>query len=327
MSEKVRDIGEEALLRRIAQRIGTPRDGEVWSGDDAAVLRSPGGATLWTTDALLERVDFDLAYCSGYDVGWKAMAANVSDIAAMGGHPEHALATLFVAPTTEVAFVDDLLDGLIDAGTNWEVALVGGDLSSGRDLGLSIALKGVPAHQPVLRSGAVPGDAICVTGTLGGAAGGLYLLQRGFSELSERLVRRQLRPEARAEEGVVLGTLGVRSMIDVSDGLLLDLSRLLAAGDVGCEVDAAAIPVDPNLSALATIDGSPDPGRLARSGGEDFELLFTIDPSLESRAAELLAEVGTPMTRLGTVTSGPRLVGDRPIDSWEELGWDHLKGR
>ncbi|MEA2499600.1 MAG: thiamine-monophosphate kinase [Actinomycetota bacterium] len=327
MGTTVADIGEDVLLQRIAERIGPPDPGDVWAGDDAAVLRSLAGPLLWTTDAVVEHVDFELAYCSGYDIGWKAMAANVSDIAAMGGHPEHALATLFVPPSTELDLVDDLLNGLLDAATNWELSVVGGDLSGGRDLALSIALSGTPAHEPVLRSGGAAGEAICVTGSLGGAAGGLYLLRNGFADGSDALIRRQLRPQARAEEGVILGTLGVGSMIDISDGLLLDLARLCASGGVGCDVDPAAVPVDPELSALRVIPAAPDPTRLALAGGEDFELLFTIDPGLESRASELLAEVGTAMTRLGTVTAGPPMVGGRNIDEWEELGWDHLKGR
>jgi thiamine-monophosphate kinase len=323
----VGDLGEDALLRSIARRIGSPADGEVWAGDDAAVLRSPGDPSLWTTDALVEGVDFDLSYCSGFDIGWKAVACNVSDIAAMGGRPRHALATLFLAPTVVVSLVDDLLEGLLEAATRWGLSLVGGDISAADKLALSIALSGAPAHEAVLRSGARVGDAICVTGSLGGAAGGLFLLKNGLRDRSEELVRRQLRPQARAEEGVILATLGITSMIDVSDGFFLDLGRLLRAGAVGCEVDPGAVPVDPQLVCLEEIEDAPEPERLALSGGEDFELLFTIDPALLARAEDLLGEIGTAITRVGTVAARPRMVGTQALDAWEEIGWDHLKDR
>jgi len=323
----VGDIGEERLLRLIAERIGPAAAGEVWAGDDAAVVRSTGDRSLWTTDALVEGVDFDLSYCSGFDVGWKAVAVNVSDIAAMGGRPRHLLATLFVPPSAELAWVEDLLRGLLVAAQRWDASLVGGDISSAPSIGLSVALAGVPAHAPVLRSGARPGDRICVTGALGGAAGGLFLLRKGEADRAPELCRRQLRPEARAEEGVILATLGITSMIDVSDGLLLDLGRLLRAGQVGCSVDPTLVPVDGALQALRKIDGAPKPERLALSGGEDFELLFTVDPRAIERAGELLAEIGTELTEIGRVAEGPRMVGSLALDEWEDKGWDHLKDR
>ena len=328
-------LGEEGLLERIAARIGPGPPGETWAGDDSAVLSPAGGRPLVTTDALVEGIDFDLAYATGADAGWKALAAGASDIAAMGGRPRHALLALTLQPETPLRLVDELLGGLLEAAATYEVAVVGGDISRGTELSLTVTLLG-EAEAPVLRSGAHEGDALCVTGALGGAAGGLWALRRwgppgdfppGPSRrLLAGLARRQLRPRARIEEGRGLARLGATSMIDISDGLVLDLRRLLRASDTGCDADLGSVPVDPRLEAVTELDPSFDPLEAALAGGEDYELLFTIGEDAYRRMRSTPTGLGRGVTRLGTVGAGEAALGGRSLEQWEEAGWDHLRG-
>jgi thiamine-monophosphate kinase len=318
----VSDIGEDALLRRIERRLEGGRGDELWAGDDTAVVAAPGARVLITTDQLVEGLDFDLAYCTGFDVGWKAIAANASDIAAMCGRPAHAVAAVGLRPDVGVAFFDDLLEGLLAASGRWGISLVGGDLSGAREISVAVALTGAPVGAgPVLRSGAGSGDALCITGTLGGAHGGLEILRRGSrSAATEVLVKRQLRPTARVEEAAALAELEPTAMIDVSDGLAVDLSRLLTASKAGVAVALEALPVDPALAHVSDLD----PLEAAVLGGEDFELLFTIGADRVGDAVAALGRMGTRLTRLGTIGEGAATLGGRALESWKEKGWQHL---
>ena len=335
----VSELGERALIERIAQRLPPAPEGEVWSGDDAAVLNSPGPRLLCSTDAMVEAVDFDVSYSTAYDIGWKALAINVSDVAAMGGRPVHAVVSVGLKPQTDVVFVDDLVAGMAAAAARWGVALVGGDISRARELSVTVAIIGVaPDGRAVSRTGAGVGDAICVTGALGGAAAGLLALQRRMEAAPDdvalgraltRLVSRQRRPQARVEAGQLLGALGATAMIDVSDGLARDLGNLLHASLVGCDVDADAVPIDDDVRVLARAlsDESVDPLTLALAGGEDFELLFTIDPRVVQEIRSTLRDDELDVTRIGSVTAGSARIGGRDLSRWEELGWDHLRAR
>jgi thiamine-monophosphate kinase len=341
---KVTDLGEDALIARIASRIGPASGDEMWSGDDAAVVGSPGSRLLYTTDLMVEGVDFDVAYASGHDVGWKAMAVNVSDIAAMGGRPTHAVATLGLRLDVLVAFVDAVVDGMLEAADRWGAALVGGDISRASEISVGIAMAGAAGDRVVTRGGARPGDAICVTGTLGGAAGGLIALRRGMAgpgpteghafsatlrEAFGRLAERHLRPVARLDEGRALAAGAATAMIDLSDGLAPDLYRLLEASGVGGTIAPDAVPVDPDVHTLAgaITDDTLDPTRLALIGGEDFELLFTVPPDRLDDTRAAVTEMGTEVSVLGEVTEGARLMGDRDLSEWKEAGWDHLRTR
>ena len=294
--ELVSDLGEYALLERIAARPPGPPEGEIWSGDDAAAVEVPPGRLLLTTDLLVEGIDFDLSYCGGDDLGWKALAVNVSDLAAMGGRPVHALATLALPSDTPVSYVDRVLDGLMDAASSWNVELVGGDICYADRISVGIALTG-SAERVVERSTAAPGDSICVTGTLGASRAGLRALRAGLvGPAAERVKRRHLRPHARLAEGGALAELGVTAMIDVSDGLVVDLANLMRASGTGCDVED--LPVDPDVAELFP-DDAPD---IAALGGEDFELLFTCRDFDVLRGA-LRARPGlVDVARLGIVT-------------------------
>lgn len=321
----VADLGELELIDRWRSRIGDPPEGERWTGDDAAVLSWPDDRLLLTTDMMVQDIDFELAYAGGEDVGWKALAINASDIASMGGRPTHAVAAVGLPPETPVAFVDELLEGLLAACDRYGVSLVGGDVSAAAEIGITVSIVGSALGKPFERSGAKPGDAICVTGSLGGAAAGLILLRRGIAgtDAVERLKRRQLRPSARVAEAAALVPLGPSAMIDVSDGLAVDLGHLVRASGVGCEVDAGAVPIDSDIGALPDVD----PLEIAVLGGEDFELLFTIDAERTQEASAALKDTSTAVTSIGTVTetgAGARL-GDRSLDEWRTRGWQHLR--
>ena len=324
----VADVGELKLIARLRARIGAAPGAEVWAGDDTAVLLPRGPTVLLTTDLLVEGVDFDTTYCTGADVGWKALAANASDVAAMCGRPTHAVVALGLPPVTPVEFVDEFLDGLLEAAARWDVSVVGGDISAAGEISATVSILGNPVSDAaVLRSGARPGDAICVTGALGGAAAGLIGLRRGLGAdigpAAQRVLERQLRPYARVDEAAVLARFEPSAMIDISDGLAVDLEHILDASRAGCIVDIDAVPVDPDIAVIA----GADPLVLAVTGGEDFELLFTMDVDRAGAAAEALRATGTPMTTIGTVTTGERRIGRRSLEEWRQDGWEHLRHR
>ncbi|MDQ4124166.1 MAG: thiamine-phosphate kinase [Actinomycetota bacterium] len=308
----VSELGEAGVVELVTSYLPRGPEGELWSGDDAALV----AGALVTTDTMVEGEDFDLAYCDGFDLGWKAVAVNASDVAAMAGTPSYAVATLALPPSTPVDLVDGIGRGLAAAAERWGVAVVGGDLSAAPLIVLGITLVGRPGERVVTRSGAKARDRICITGAIGGSWGGLTLLRAGRGDESPGLVERHLRPQARVEEGQVLADLGATAMIDVSDGFAVDLTRLMRASGTGCSVDPDAVPLDPRLDVL----GEADLLKGAILGGEDFELLATLPPEAEPPAG---------VTVVGEVTEGPSLrFGE---DDLEELGrsrgWDHLRGR
>jgi thiamine-monophosphate kinase len=323
----VSDIGELGLIERIAARLGSAAGGGHGPGDDAAVLPVTDERLVYTTDVLVEGVDFDFSYCSGADVGWKAIAANASDVAAMGASPRWSVAALSLRGDTPLELVDDLLDGMVEAGRRWRIELVGGDISTAPAMSVAVSMLGeAGAAGPVLRSGSRPGDRVCVTGSLGGAAAGLVALRGSLPREGavERLCVRHLRPTARVEEAHALVEVGPTAMIDVSDGLAIDLAHLVESGGVGCSIDPAAIPVDPDLDALGS---ALDPLETAVLGGEDFELLFTIPPDGVRPARKRLAKLETAVTDIGAIIEGDRTIGDRSLEDWRRLGWEHLRVR
>lgn len=311
----VSEIGEEGLITLLAERLPRSAD-EIWIGDDAAVFEAPRGNALFTTDTMVEGVDFDLSYCEGAHVGWKALAVNVSDIAAMGGAPGKALTTLCLPAHAQIRFVESLLEGLIECASAYGVDLVGGDISSAGQIVIGVALLGSTGGAPWLRSGARAGDALCVTGALGGSHAGLTALQADAGATGPA-VDRHLRPPARVPEATALRGVGVHAAIDISDGLVIDLDRLLRASAVGCEVDLSAVPLDASA-------GHPDDGLY---GGEDFELLVALDDGDVDAATEVVAGCGTALTRIGTVTTGAATIDGVDLERLKERSWDHLRSR
>lgn len=323
---KLSDVGEFGLIERLARLLGEPGDGEVWVGDDTAVLRAPAGTILFTADLLVDGVHFDLALTGPEDLGWKAIAVNASDTAAMGGTPRRALVSLGLPSTVEVEWLESLYGGMRACCDAFGMAVAGGDISRCRCLVISVALLGNPAGRlVVLRSGARVGDAVCVTGVLGASAAGLELLRSGWSGPAFDLVRAHLRPVPRVREAEVLRRHLPTAMIDVSDGFAADLGHICDASRVGVVVEADRLPV----IGSAGVELSRPPLDLALGGGEDYELCFTIPRERADAAAAAVEEAtGTPVTVVGEVVEaarGRRLVRDGVERDLEAAGWDHLR--
>ena len=302
----------EAQLVREIQRIArgsTNRQVVVPIGDDAAAVSPrPSRLILVSTDALVEGVHFDRRYCSAEDIGWKALAVNLSDIAAMGGAPLYVTISIALPKSLASDFVRRFYRGLMALARKHAVALIGGDTCrSQRDLFLDVTIIGeVRRRQMVTRHGAKPGDLIYVTGELGGSGAGLELLSRSLKPATKPgLARRHLRPQPRCRAGEFLARQGlVSAMIDVSDGLSTDLGRLCDASGVGAVIEASRIPV----SRMAVRNREillDDPIRYALHGGEDYELLFAVPDRLSHRVPKQID--GLPVQKIGSFTR-PRTV-------------------
>ena len=309
-------------------------------GDDAAVFRNTAGKeTVITTDLLVEDIDFRRTTTPPYLLGHKALAVSLSDIAAMGARPLWSLISIGVPEDIwETDFVERLYDGLLDLANRYGVKLIGGDTSRTTEKLVidSIVIGESAAGMSVKRAGAQAGDQIFVTGSLGAAAAGLRLIERGAhlaeqnladedSQKLDHVLLRQLRPDPRVGWGIVLGEEQLATaMIDLSDGLSSDLNRLCEASDVGALIDSSSLPVDQHVIELCG-RRALDPLQLALHGGEDFELLFTVN---SGNAARLPRRVdGVDIKRIGTIQSASAGVniteGSR---TWELKpgGWKHF---
>lgn len=305
--------GEFDLLGRLRGALPTGPAGETWIGDDAAVVEPPPASLLLAADVLVEGVHFDLALSTPADVGWKAIAANVSDVAAMGGRPLHVLVSVVAGSGFDV---EDLYEGIKAATQEWGCAVAGGDLSTGGSAAVAVAITGTTdGRAPVLRSGARAGDAVVVTGPLGGAAAGLRLLRAegsgdgslGSSAVSDAVARHR-RPRARPAAGQAASRAGATAMIDVSDGLAADLGHILDASGVGVELDG--VPAHPAAR--------PEE---AQTGGDDYELVIcTPDPEeLLHALRDVGAEEAQLIGRCHPDGSRRTLAGE-PMAS---TGWEH----
>ncbi len=326
---RVGDLGEFALIERL--RAGLPGTERLvlGIGDDAAVWRAEAGAVLATTDTMVEGVHFLPDACAE-DVGWKALAVNISDIAAMGGTPAFALVTLCLPSSTPVARVDALYAGLRACSDAYGVTIAGGDVVSSPVLTITIALYGKAcadehgAPRLLRRDGGQAGDIVAVTGHLGAAAGGLRVLHDHTppDDSTRTLVARQQRPQPRLDAGRAAIDSGLRCAIDISDGLLQDLGHIGAASACGADLRLDAIPVEPALHELFPSDAVA----LALSGGEDYELII-VGPRDRIEAASALLD--TPLVHVGAMTDDAQH-GVRVLDadgrevSFEHSGWDHL---
>jgi thiamine-monophosphate kinase len=286
-------------------------------GDDAAIITSQAGEwTVLTTDLLTEGVHFDLRTATMSDIGFRAAVANLSDIAAMGGTPRHLLVALAIPRTGTSRHVHQLYRGMMAACRPHHVGLIGGDTSvSSSGWFLSVTLIGmVPPRKALFRSGARIGDLLYVTGTIGDALAGLRLLNEpssgrtrgpGAATLSMKhrqfLIERHLRPTARIAEGQWLSTHRLAtSAMDISDGLSGDLRHICEESHVGADIDLSALPLSPACRAYAT-SRKLDPVYLALTGGEDYELLFTVSPRQRLRLERTAIKQGFSLTCIGTM--------------------------
>ena len=304
-------------------------------GDDAAAIKiSATRQTLITTDLLVEGIDFDLRWSTYQQVGYKAMAANLSDIAAMGGTPCYALVSIALPTQTQTSSVDMLYKGLMGLGRRYNVHLVGGDTSASlRDVMISVVLMGqIEPRHLIRRSGAKPGDLIFVTGPLGDSCGGLEILKskrrKGRNLLDSRLIRRHFFPVPRVKEGQLLATKGLATaMIDLSDGLSTDLHHLLRASGVGARLHLHQIPVSKALRSFATRKHS-SPYRYALEGGEDLELLFTVSPMKVKEIRRLVSLGRLKASLIGEITrkqQGVTIVDNFHEKPLKETGYEHFR--
>ncbi|MBI2154720.1 MAG: thiamine-phosphate kinase [Candidatus Rokubacteria bacterium] len=335
---RVQRLGERGLIQRIRRRVGGVTPGvSAGIGDDAAVLQpTPGAWLLATTDLVIEDVHFRRRSAGPADIGWKAMAVNLSDIAAMGGAPRFALVALACPEETEVEEIDLFYEGLTAAAAPHGVAVVGGDTAASPGGWIvNVTLLGEMTGAPRLRSGARPGDVIAVVGTLGRSAAGLAVLEAGRrpnlpADVLDDVAQAHLRPVARVAEGKWLGTRdGVHAMIDLSDGLATDLGHIATESGVAARVDLTCLPVAASARAVAEVLGL-DPLELAARGGEDYELLFTAQRSAaEAIATGLRSATGVPVTLIGEISAGNPGVdfidaAGRAVDVGQ--GYEHFHG-
>jgi thiamine-monophosphate kinase len=301
---RLRHLGERHIIARIRGAFGVRRsDVLIGIGDDAALVKTPGKLLL-TTDILVEDEDFRRDGHPARLLGRKALNVNLSDIAAMGGRPLHALVGMALPGDIEESWLRQFMAGFRAAAREAGVALVGGDLSQADRIMIAVTVTG-EARSTVRRSGAKPGDAIYVSGTLGDAAGGFRLLEkgghRGVVKAVRPLIDAFLDPTPRLKLGSLLARRKLASaMIDLSDGLSVDLAHICRESGVGAEVEAARIPVSAALAYMAR-----DPLAMALDGGEDFELLFTVRPANLAAVDRLAAR--HRLTRIGRVTAGRRI--------------------
>ena len=326
---KVSELGEFGLidlLAKIAPQGGPEHRMLVGVGDDAAAWRGDDSTVLATTDAMVEGVHFTRG-TPWRELGWKALAVNLSDIAAMGGEPRFALVSLSLPGATEVEDVVQLYRGVADLANEHRVAIVGGNITSAPLVMIAMTVVGRGLKEGLLRrSAAVPGDRIAVTGYLGSAAAGLRRLKDSLELAPETvtfLTKAHLQPQPRISEGQALVKRGVRAAIDISDGLVADLGHVCAASKVGAMVRVNAVPIHP----LVQEAFGKEALKMALTGGEDYELLFTASERIVDQVKASLS-ADCPVTVIGEIADGTGVVllgeDGRPYHI-DGHGWDHFQ--
>lgn len=329
-------MGEFELLAALRERLPPPGPQvRVGSGDDAAVT-VPRGATATSVDAIVDGVHFRRGDAEPAQIGRKALATALSDLAAMGAEAGEAYVVAGVPADLGEDEFRGLLDGMLALAAETGTTLAGGDLTRAPALTLALTVVGHAATPELLvtRGGAEPGDALVLSGELGGAAAGLLLLERPelaasvAAETAERLRRRQLEPVPRLRTGVALAAAGARAMIDLSDGLAGDAGHLAIASGTALRIDASALPLAKGVAEVAAAAGR-DPLELAAGGGEDYELLAALAPERLAEASIAIGEAEeTMLTPIGEVLVGGgveiRLPGGELLKA---EGYDQLRPR
>ena len=319
---KMQQLGEFGLIDRIRKMTSVPDPSWVGIGDDCAVIPlspetggAPASDLLVSTDMLVEGTHFLMEDISPRQLGWKSAAVNISDIAAMGGKPIATFLSLALPKTLPEQWMQEFMEGYNGISEKYGAALLGGDTTCSPDrICINVTVLGTCSRgKAKLRSAARPGDLVCVTGTLGDSAAGLRLILGGQKGAAPRLMDRHYTPTPRVEEGLALSCLpGVHAMMDISDGVGSDLRHILDESGVGARIDTGKLPISKELQALCSEKGW-DPKELALSGGEDYELLFTMDPQ---------ETPDIPYTVIGEITANPTVTWEG--GSRDYMGYKHF---
>jgi len=329
---KVSELGEFGLIDLLAKMIADAQNSQsgyppflVDIGDDAAAWQGKPHTQLATVDSLIENIHFSLDTISWEELGWKSLAVNLSDIAAMGGVPEYSLISLGLPDETEVKDVTSFYKGMIELAKKFHVSLAGGDTCRSPAVMITVTVFGTGQDTLLRRSNARPGDAIAVTGHLGGAAAGLDMLTHKLNlsaEITASLREAFHKPFPRVAEGQLLVKHGVKTAIDISDGFLADLYHICEISRVSARVDVDKLPVFPPVRQVYGEKAL----KMALSGGEDYELLFTGDVG---DIAKIQAESSCPVTVVGEITDGnPGEISlfdgnGNPVQI-HQSGWEHF---
>lgn len=331
---KVKDIGEFGLIERISRIVEHADERVIVTiGDDTAVVRPTElDYVLLTTDLLVEDIHFTIDTIKPRQLGYKSIAVNMSDIAAMGGIPDYAVISLAVNPDTEVDFIEDLYEGMADIARKYGVRIVGGDVTKSEKLVINVALVGeVEEEKLCRRSDAEVGDVIFVTGELGASAAGLRIILKPALERSVReagaLKEAHFLPEPQVDAGRHLALLGIHAMEDVSDGLASEIGHICEASSVGARIILSKIPVARGVEKVAKLTGE-SAMEIAAMGGEDYELVFTAPMNLVDAIESEMAKIGVTVTAIGyivDISEGVKAIDwagkEKPIDN---MGYTHF---
>ncbi|MDH5364219.1 MAG: thiamine-phosphate kinase [Dehalococcoidia bacterium] len=332
---KVSELGEFGLINLIRSSSAryensgrTPwQEVLVGIGDDAAAWQSDNLIQLATTDTLVQDIHFDLDVIHWEELGWKALAVNLSDIAAMGGIPKYALLSLALPGELEVEDISKFTNSMMHLAREFGVAIVGGNVATAPNVVITVTIIGCSKGKAILkRSTASSGEQIAVTGYLGLSAAGLEMFKGktiSDPEIGNILRRAHLQPIPKVKEGQILIEQGVKTAIDISDGLVADLAHICESSKVNARIEIEQVPVHPVVTA-----NFPNHQELALCGGEDYELLFTADETTVARAKQAL---NCPVTVIGDITEEklPTRVtvvnSNGSIIPYKKGGWEHFK--
>jgi thiamine-monophosphate kinase len=334
-SMKVSELGEFGLINLIRnssarfEKSGhTPwQEVLVGIGDDAAAWQSDNHIQLATTDTLVQDIHFNLDVISWEELGWKALAVNLSDIAAMGGIPKYALLSLALPGELEVGDISKFINSMMHLAREFGVAIVGGNVATAANVVITVTIIGCSKGKAILkRSTASSGEQIAVTGYLGLSAAGLEMFKGktiSDPEISNILRRAHLQPMPKVKEGQILIEQGVKTAIDISDGLVADLAHICESSKVNARIKIEQVPVHPVVT-----ENFPNHQELALCGGEDYELLFTADEATVARAKQAL---NCPVTVIGDITEEKLPTRVAVVNSngniipYKKGGWEHFK--
>jgi len=333
---QIKDLGEfgviDILARMAVDLRAGPGNAEAFSfdlavdnGDDTAVWNSGRGKTLFTTDTMVEGVHFTRETTSWRDLGWKSLASNISDVASMGGLPAYALVTLGLPPETEVSDLESLYQGMLEISNEYKMVIIGGDMVRSPVVFITVALTGVMQGQPMVRTGARPGDLVAVTGHLGSSGGGLKLMLAGDTikrEAADYLRESHRRPRPAVAVGQSLVDSEVLAAMDVSDGLADDFSKLCRASGVAGTIFADRLPIHPLLGSEFPYDYQD----LALGGGEDYVLLFTGPSAKVNHVVSMLPAGAAVVGAIEVGEPGKITVVDAQGKEIPAInrGWDHF---